>query len=62
MTMSKRVVDPLLPGRYGRMSAGGLDRTVEIFDREFIADTARPLSAADRARLKRARAKGRSRS
>ena len=59
--MQKNLVDPLLPGRYGRMSARELDREVEIFDREFIADAARPLSAQNRARLKRPR-QGRSRS
>ena len=56
--MQKNLVDPLLPGRYGRMSAAELDREVEIFEREFIAETARPLSATDRARLRRARTKG----
>jgi hypothetical protein len=29
--MKKKVVNPLLPGRYGRMSAAELDREVEIF-------------------------------
>lgn len=56
--MKNGVVDLLLPGRYGRMSAAELDREVEVFDCESIAETARPLSAADQARLRRARRKG----
>lgn len=54
---NKKILNPLLPGRYGRMSAHELDREVEKFDREFIADAAKPLTRAERARERRARLK-----
>ena len=46
----KQLVEPLLPGRYGRMDAAELDAEVGKFDQEFIADTARPLTATERVR------------
>ncbi|HEY3242878.1 MAG TPA: hypothetical protein VGM03_05950 [Phycisphaerae bacterium] len=57
--MSKKdVVDPILPGRYGRMSAAELDREVAMFDREFIIDEFKPLTPKMRAQLARAKRKG----
>jgi hypothetical protein len=54
---TKKLVDPLLPGRYGRMDAAELDEEVAKFDQELIADTARPLSAQDRVRDRKAKRK-----
>ena len=44
----RKPLDPLLPGRYGKMTAEEMDREVEKFDREFIAEEARPLDKAPR--------------
>lgn len=52
----KKVVCSELPGRYGRMSARELDREVARFDREFIIDESKPLTAKQRAQERRARA------
>lgn len=54
---SKKPVEPLLPGRYGRMDAAELDKEVAKFDQEFIAETAKPLTEAERIRDERARHK-----
>ena len=53
----KQLVEPMLPGRYGRMDAAELDAEVGKFDQEFIADTARPLTAKERVRDRTARRK-----
>lgn len=53
----KKLVEPLLPGHYGRMDAAELDEEVAKFDQEFIADTAEALTAKERARDRRARRK-----
>src|SRR5438067_1939411 len=53
----KKFVEPLLPGHYGRMDAAKLDEQVAKFDQEFIADTARALTAKERVRDRRARRK-----
>ncbi len=52
-------LNPRLPGRYGRMPAKELDREVEIFDREFVADSARQLTPSQKLRERRARKRGR---
>lgn len=57
--MKKKVVDPLLPERYGKMDAAELDAEVAMFDREFVIDQTRPMTAAERARELRARRRGR---
>ena len=54
---TKKPVQPLLPGRYGRMDAAELDAEVAKFDQEFIADTAKPLTAEERTRDRMARRK-----
>jgi len=55
-------VEPLLPGRYARMDARELDEEAAKFDQEFIAQTARPLTAKERIRDRRAsRKRGRPR-
>jgi hypothetical protein len=53
----KKVVEPLLPGRYGQMDASEFDKEVAKFDQEFIADTAKRLTAKERAREVKARRK-----
>ncbi|HEY3244856.1 MAG TPA: hypothetical protein VGM03_16060 [Phycisphaerae bacterium] len=53
----QKPMNPRLPGRYGRMTADEWDREVAIFDREFIADTARPMTADERAEELAARRK-----
>jgi hypothetical protein len=59
---TKKPLEPLLPGRYGRMDASELDEEVAKFDEEFIAQTAKPLTAKERARDRRAsRKRGRPR-
>ncbi|HEX3313838.1 MAG TPA: hypothetical protein VHR72_03050 [Gemmataceae bacterium] len=50
----KKPVEPLLPGRYGRMGPTELDKEVAKFDQEFIADTAKPLTAQERHRDEKA--------
>jgi hypothetical protein len=42
----KKVVEPLLPGRFGRMDAAELDKEAAPFDQEFIADTAQAPDSA----------------
>lgn len=54
---AKKAVEPLLPGRYGRMDADELNAEVAQFDQEFIAETAQPLTAQERVRDQRARRK-----
>src|SRR5438034_11742127 len=54
---TKKLGEPLLPGRYGRMSAAELDEDVAKFDREFIVDRAKPLAAKERMRDRRASGK-----
>lgn len=54
---TKKPIEPLLPGRYGRMDAVELDAEVAKFDQEFIAETAKPLTAKERNRDRRARRK-----
>ena len=54
---SKKVVDPLLPGRYGRMDAAELDKDVAKFDQEFIVDKAKALTQEERVRDQRAKRK-----
>jgi hypothetical protein len=57
--MKRIIVDPLLPGRYGKMTAEELDAEVARYDAPFVAlKESKPLSAADRAVLRRARKKG----
>jgi len=51
----KKLVEPLLPGPYGRMNAAELDEEVAKFDQEFIAETAMPLTAKERVRDRSAR-------
>jgi hypothetical protein len=59
---AKKPVERLLPGRYGQMDAAELNAEVAKFDREFIADTAKPLTAKERlADLKAKRKRGRPR-
>jgi hypothetical protein len=58
---TRRPVNPKLPGRYGRMTARELDRETELFDREFAADGAVPLSVRQKAQELRARRRGRPR-
>jgi hypothetical protein len=53
----KKIVEPLLPGRYGKMDAGELDSEVAKFDKELIADTATELTRAERIRDESARRK-----
>jgi len=53
----KNLVEPLLPGRYGRMDAAELDAQVAKFDQEFSAETARALTAKERVRDRSARGK-----
>ncbi len=53
----KKLVEPLLPGPYGRMDAAELDEEVAKFDQEFIAETARALTAKERVRDQKARRK-----
>lgn len=55
----KKIVNPRLPGRYGRMDASELDQEVEQFDKEFIVDSAKPLSPQERARERLAKRRGR---
>jgi hypothetical protein len=57
MTRKKKVVERSLPGRYGKMDAAELDKEVEKFDREFIADNAKSLSPREKARERLARGK-----
>jgi hypothetical protein len=47
---SKTPLEPLLPGRYGRMDASDLGKEVAKFDQELIAQTAKPLTEAERVR------------
>jgi hypothetical protein len=54
---SKKLVAPLLPGRYACMDASGLDKEVAKFDQEFIAETAKPLTEEERVRDRRAKSK-----
>ena len=53
----KKCVEPILPGRYGRMDAAELEEDVAHFDQEFIADTAKPLRREERVRDQRAKRK-----
>lgn len=58
----KKPIAPFLPGRYGRMDAAELDAEVAKFDHEFLADTAKPLTAEERKRDRKAgRKRGRPR-
>jgi hypothetical protein len=59
MKKKKVPMNALLPGRYGRMTVEEWDREVEKFDRENIADFARPLDKDLKARLERAKRRGR---
>ena len=52
-----KCVEPMLPGRYGRMDAAELDEAVAKFDQEFIAETAKPLTGEERVRDQRAKRK-----
>jgi hypothetical protein len=54
---TKKPVEPLLPGRYGQMGAAELDEEVAKFDEEFIAETAKVLTAEERIRDQKARRK-----
>lgn len=54
---TKKPVEPLLPGRYGRMTAAELDEEVAKFDQEFIVETAKPLTAKERRTDQRAKSK-----
>ena len=45
-----QVVEPLLPGRYGRMGKAELVQEVAKFDQEFIAETAKALTKRERLR------------
>ena len=53
----KKLVEPLLPGPYGRMDVAELNEEVAKFDQEFIAETAEPLTAQERVRDQKARRK-----
>ena len=53
MKKKKVPMNPLLPGRYGRMTAEEWDREVEKFDQENIADFAEPLDKELKERLRR---------
>jgi hypothetical protein len=58
--MKKKVpMNPLLPGRYGKMTAEEWDKEVEKFDQEFIGDLGEPLDDAMKERLRRAQRRGR---
>lgn len=54
---AKKIAEPLLPGRYGRMDAADMDAEVAKFNQEFIAETTRPLAAQEGVRDQRARRK-----
>ena len=54
---TKKPVEPLLPGRYGRMTAAELDEAVAKFDQEFIVETAKPLTPKERRTEQRANRK-----
>ena len=54
---NKKVVEPLLPGRYGHMDAADLDKEVAKFDKEWIAETAKPLTEKDSVRDQKAKCK-----
>jgi len=57
--MKGKIVDPRLPGRYGRMTSEELDAEVAPYDEPFAAlRESKPLSPADRALLRRAKRKG----
>jgi hypothetical protein len=53
----KKLVEPLLPGRYSQMDAAELDEEVAKFDEEFVAETVRALTAKERVRARRAKRK-----
>ncbi|HEV3256649.1 MAG TPA: hypothetical protein VG013_07220 [Gemmataceae bacterium] len=53
----KKLVEPLLPGRYGRMDTADLDKEVAKFDQEFIAETGQPLTDEESVHDQRARRK-----
>lgn len=60
--MHRKVLDPKLPGRFGRMTAEELDAEVAVYDRPFVAERqSRPLTAKERTQyqdaVKRGRAK-----
>src|SRR5689334_4541632 len=53
--MRGRVVDPRLPGRYGKMTAEEFDAEVARYDEPFVAfRESKPLNKTDRALLRRA--------
>jgi hypothetical protein len=56
--MKRNVVNPRLPGRYGRMTAAELDAEVAMFDQDMIIDRAKSLTRAQWAQERRARRKG----
>jgi hypothetical protein len=56
--MKKQIVDPRLPGRYGRMSAQELDAEVARFDHEIRHDEIKPLTPAMKASLRKAKTRG----
>jgi hypothetical protein len=53
----KKPVEPLLPGRYGRMTARDLDEDVAKFDQEFIIETGKPLTLKERRTDQKAKSK-----
>ena len=53
----RNLVEPALPGRYGRMNPVELDAEVAKFEREFIAETAQSLSEEECVRDRRAKRK-----
>lgn len=59
-SMERKVLDPKLPGRFGRMTAEELDAEVAEYDRPFVAERrSRPLSANERAQYQHALNRGR---
>ena len=57
----RKIVDPELPGRYGRMTAEELDREVARFDRDILIDETRPLTPAQKRLHEKVRRQGRPR-
>lgn len=56
--MTRKIVNPRLAGKYGKMTAEELDAEVARFDREIHERELKPLTRAMKAALRRARNKG----
>jgi len=53
--MSEKPLNPRLPGRYGRMTAGELDAVVARLERPIALSETRPMTPAERRQWKRAK-------